>query len=253
MGRWLQRRVRTGRLLLAIDAADVRGELRGQFDHWHRRMLGSETQQLEAVACQLAGVGGGHGLNQAHAGPWRYAAGDGRRNDTLIVLLATLCAREWGDRPLREARFHRVQNYDNDDAPRPTRAAPTPLDAARRRAPPNTTTRTGSRRLGARPAIMKPNVPTGYASFQESERFGRLYTGGKVDVSHDGTLVVCQCGEELKVVAVETGKVVATVSSEGDEFTCFVMHPSKLELVSASRSRQIRHTTLAMAPASWRR
>ena len=98
-----------------------------------------ETQQLEAVACQLAGVGGGHGLNQAHAGPWRYAVGRGRRDDTLIVFLATLCASGWGDRPLCEARFHRVQNYDNDDA----RHAHT----YRRRAPPRPTKHRDPRRL----------------------------------------------------------------------------------------------------------
>ena len=92
-----------------------------------------ETEQLEAIACQLAGVGGGHGLNQAHAGPWRYAVGRGRRDDSLFVFLATLCARGWGDRPLCEARFHRVQNYNNGDA----RRAHTYRRRARPR-PPNT-------------------------------------------------------------------------------------------------------------------
>jgi len=88
----------------------------------------------------------------------------------------------------------------------------------------------------------------GYANFDEHERHGRLYTGGKVAASHDGAIIVCMCGEELKLVDVVTGTVVGTVSSEGDEFTSFVMHPTKLELVTASRTRQIRHTSLALAP-----
>ena len=88
----------------------------------------------------------------------------------------------------------------------------------------------------------------GYANFEEHERHGRIYTGGKVAASHDGAIIVCMCGEELKMVDVVTGTVVGTVSSEGDEFTSFVMHPTKLELVSASSSRQIRHTSLALAP-----
>ena len=88
------------------------------------------TMKLEASGAQYCGVGRGHPFNDAHAGEWRYALGHGHRGD-LFVFLPLLCEVDgWGDRPLREARFHRVQNYDNDDAPRPTRAAPTPLDAA---------------------------------------------------------------------------------------------------------------------------
>ena len=113
-----------------------------------------ETQQLEAVACQLAGVGGGHGLNQAHAGPWRYAAGDGRRDDTVIVFLATLCAREWGDRPLREARFHRAKTYNNDDARR--------AHTYRRRAPRRPTKHNDPRRLST--PSRRPGAASGRAA-----------------------------------------------------------------------------------------
>ena len=113
-----------------------------------------ETEQLEAVACQLAGVGGGHGLNQAHAGPWRYAAGDGRRDDTLYVFLAVLCASDWGDRPLREARFHRVQNYDDDDARR--------AHTYRRRAPPRPTKHHDPRRLST--PSRRPGAASGRAA-----------------------------------------------------------------------------------------
>lgn len=59
-----------------------------------------EAMHLEALGAQLMFVGRGHGLNDAHAGPWRYLAG----NNVLIVFLATLCARNWGDRPLVDAR-----------------------------------------------------------------------------------------------------------------------------------------------------
>ena len=95
---------------------------------------------------------------------------------------------------------------------------------------------------------MSAGGANGYANFDEHERHGRLYTGGKVAASHDGAIIVCMCGEELKLVDVVTGTVVGTVSSEGDEFTSFVMHPTKLELITASRTRQIRHTSLALAP-----
>ena len=78
-----------------------------------RRLLaiGANTRtgkKLEASGAQYCGVGRGHPFNDAHAGEWRYAAG-GRGDDSMIVILRVLCAREWGDRPLREARFNRAK------------------------------------------------------------------------------------------------------------------------------------------------
>ena len=62
--------------------------------------------------------------------------------------------------------------------------------------------------------------------------------------SHDGSFVVCPCDDALRVVELRSGKEVLVVQSEEDEFTAFALHPSRLELVSASRSRQLRHWTL---------
>ena len=71
------------------------------------------AMKLEAAGCQFGGVGRGRGFNDAHGGPWRYAVGDGHRGD-LFVFLPWLCVVDgWGDRPLREARFHRAKTYNN--------------------------------------------------------------------------------------------------------------------------------------------
>ena len=84
-------------------------------------------------------------------------------------------------------------------------------------------------------------------AFEELERFGRVYTGGKVAVSHDGSYLVCSCGDELKIVDVASGKVKFAVTSEEDDFTTFALHPAKHEMVTASRSRQLRHYSLDLS------
>jgi len=78
-------------------------------------------------------------------------------------------------------------------------------------------------------------------TFSELERYGRLYTGGKVAASADGTLLACTCGEELSLVDIATGKLLLSISVAGDELTAFALHPSKPELVTAGRSRLLRH------------
>ena len=52
-----------------------------------------------------------------------------------------------------------------------------------------------------------------YTAFEELERFGRIYTGGRVHVSHDSCYAVCVCGDELKVLDVSAGKVVPPFES----------------------------------------
>jgi U3 small nucleolar RNA-associated protein 13 len=78
-------------------------------------------------------------------------------------------------------------------------------------------------------------------TFSELERYGRLYSGGKVASTPDGTLLACTCGEELSLVDVATGKLVLSVSTEGDELTAFALHPHRPEIVTAGRSRLVRH------------
>ena len=84
------------------------------------------------------------------------------------------------------------------------------------------------------------------SSFVQVERFGRIYTGGKVEVTDDGCFIVCVCGEHLKVLDLATGKAVLTIAAEGDDFTAFALHPNRPQLVSAGRSRQLRHWSLQL-------
>ncbi len=92
-------------------------------------------------------------------------------------------------------------------------------------------------------AVAPPS--TMVTTLTEAERFGRLYTGGKVQVSGDGASLACACGSGINLMSVATGKVLLTVMAEGDdEFTAFALHPSLPELVTSGRSRQLRSWSL---------
>ena len=84
-------------------------------------------------------------------------------------------------------------------------------------------------------------------TFTEAERFRRLYTGGRIAVSGDGSYLVCACENDANVMDVATGKTLLTVPAEADEFTAFALHPSLPQLVTAGRSRQLRSWTLDLA------
>ena len=83
-------------------------------------------------------------------------------------------------------------------------------------------------------------------SFVETERLGRLYTGGKVAVTCDGAHVVCACEGALQLFLSATGRAALRVEAEADEFTAFALHPTNpRQLVTAARSRQHVHWALA--------
>ena len=113
-----------------------------------RRLLaiGANTRtgmKLEASGAQYCGVGRGHPFNDAHAGHWRYAVGDGHGRD-LFVFLPWLCEVDgWGDRPLCEARFNRAKTYTR----RRTLTAARRAHTSRRRASPRRTKQHNPRRL----------------------------------------------------------------------------------------------------------
>ena len=77
-------------------------------------------------------------------------------------------------------------------------------------------------------------------AFAETERLGRLYTGGGVAVTADGAHVACGCEGALQLFASSTGRAALRVEAEADEFTAFALHPSNpSQLVTAARSRQL--------------
>ena len=85
-------------------------------------------------------------------------------------------------------------------------------------------------------------------NFKETERFGRLYTGGKVE-AHGGSegFVVCICGSEVNVIGLATGKVLLTVPAAADEFSAFTLRPDGRQIITAGRSRQFRSWDLEFA------
>ena len=76
-------------------------------------------------------------------------------------------------------------------------------------------------------------------AFAETERLGRLYTGGGVAVTADGAHVACGCEGGHLALRLPTGRGMR-VEAEADEFTVPALHPSNpSQLVTAARSRQL--------------
>lgn len=43
-------------------------------------------------------------------------------------------------------------------------------------------------------------------NFKIENTIENIYTGGKVLISSDGTFLICQCGEQLKIINIKNGK-----------------------------------------------
>nr|XP_002734280.1 PREDICTED: transducin (beta)-like 3 [Saccoglossus kowalevskii] len=79
------------------------------------------------------------------------------------------------------------------------------------------------------------------SNFVVSTKIDAFYTGGKVLLSQDGLHMFCQCNEKIKILEVETGKVVHTViQDDEDEITCFTVTNDSQVLVTAARNLLLR-------------
>jgi len=87
-------------------------------------------------------------------------------------------------------------------------------------------------------------------TFSQLQRYGRIYSGGKVAVSADGALLAAACGDSISLVDLATGRLLLSVGAEGDEITAFAIHPSLPELVLAGSSRHLRHVRYSAAAGS---
>ena len=98
----------------------------------------------------------------------------------------------------------------------------------------------GACELKSRSTRHAPMATSHVTTFAEVARFGRLYTGGKVQASPDNAFLVCLCGAEVNVIDVASGTVALTVPSAADEFSAYALRPDGRELVTAGHSRQFR-------------
>ena len=77
--------------------------------------------------------------------------------------------------------------------------------------------------------VLKSN----YAVKQKWEPF---YTGGYVDISKDGTFLLCMCGDRIQILDVSSGLVEKALSHDDGDITCFKLSPDDEFVVSATRS-----------------
>ncbi|NP_001080042.1 transducin (beta)-like 3 L homeolog [Xenopus laevis] len=75
---------------------------------------------------------------------------------------------------------------------------------------------------------------TNYAVTRKIEAF---YKGGKVQISSDGTYILCTCGNKLNILDIATGAVAYTIEQDDQEdITSFALSPDDEILVTASRA-----------------
>ncbi|XP_014672367.1 PREDICTED: transducin beta-like protein 3 [Priapulus caudatus] len=75
------------------------------------------------------------------------------------------------------------------------------------------------------------------ANFAVQTKYEAFYKGGNVQLSHDGLHLFCCCGNQVKILDVQTGKVEKTVGQDGeDDITSFVVSPDDEYLVIATKN-----------------
>eukprot|EP00897_Mesotaenium_endlicherianum_P007748 jgi/Mesen1/7000/ME000365S06127 len=81
-----------------------------------------------------------------------------------------------------------------------------------------------------------------------------FYTGGAVALFKDGKHVACPCGEEVKVVDVESGVVKHTLAGDTELVTAVAVSPDGVSVFSSSRSLQTKwwNLTTGECKRSWK-
>ncbi|KAK9144295.1 hypothetical protein Sjap_004198 [Stephania japonica] len=68
----------------------------------------------------------------------------------------------------------------------------------------------------------------------------QFYTGGPFAVSSDGSLLVCACNEQIKIVDASNASIKSTIEGDSESVTALALSPDDKFVFSASHSRQIR-------------
>ena len=80
-----------------------------------------------------------------------------------------------------------------------------------------------------------------FPSFRVKNQIEAFYTGGKVQLSKDGSYMFCSHDNKVNILNLETGKVEYVIKQEdGDEVTSFVVSPDDKILVVAYRNLLIK-------------
>ncbi|XP_028405987.1 transducin beta-like protein 3 [Dendronephthya gigantea] len=80
------------------------------------------------------------------------------------------------------------------------------------------------------------NVVKLKSNFNVLSKHEAFYTGGKIQFSATQDVVFCSCGEKIKIINVESGKVSQTISEESDEISCFAVSPDDEILITCSKN-----------------
>ncbi|XP_041362885.1 transducin beta-like protein 3 isoform X2 [Gigantopelta aegis] len=79
------------------------------------------------------------------------------------------------------------------------------------------------------------------SSFAVSFKYEACYTGGRVQISRDGSSVFCGCGNKVQIVDYKSGRIQQAVGKEEDEeISCFCLSPDDKFLIIATHNLLLR-------------
>ena len=72
------------------------------------------------------------------------------------------------------------------------------------------------------------------------------YDGSRmmIQVTSDGEMILCQCGDKIQVIDTKSGKVAKSLKQEEDEIITFQLSPNDSVVVSSHKSGLLRHWSL---------
>ncbi|KAK3787609.1 hypothetical protein RRG08_034312 [Elysia crispata] len=78
-------------------------------------------------------------------------------------------------------------------------------------------------------------------SFALAEKYSAFYTGGQIQLSSDGKKLFCECGKEIKVIDLQSGRTTHTIGeAEEEDITRFILTRDDEYLILATQNQLFR-------------
>jgi len=91
---------------------------------------------------------------------------------------------------------------------------------------------------------MAPTPDRLKSNYNVTTKLEPFFTGGKIQVTSDGEMILCQCGDKIQVIDTKSGKVAKSLKQEEDEIITFQLSPNDSVVVSSHKSGLLRHWSL---------
>ncbi|XP_063612370.1 transducin beta-like protein 3 [Penaeus indicus] len=76
-------------------------------------------------------------------------------------------------------------------------------------------------------------------NYESDAKFEAYFTGQRVEVTNDGSAVLCECRDSVGIVSLETGQVTGRITCEEDEVVCLSLSPNNKTVAVALKSTSV--------------